>query len=123
MSDSDEKMFDAIHPYAGGALKSILLVNGGASIALLAFIGNIVTSNPKSLLISTLSLPLAYYTSGVLAAAAASAGAYITQYSYFHFGQKWGQFWHWTSAIVLIASYILFAIGSYLAYDTFRNGA
>ena len=64
------------------ALKSVILINGVASVAILAFIGNLATSEKSKALIPILSCSLAYFVFGTLVAAMASGGAYLSQAAY-----------------------------------------
>ena len=64
------------------ALRTLVLINGGAAIALLAFIGTIVTSPSLSQAgsIATLTLPLLWFGGGVVATVMAMIFAYVTHY-------------------------------------------
>ncbi|MGE0109621.1 MAG: hypothetical protein AB7S81_07675 [Bdellovibrionales bacterium] len=69
----------------GSALKTAILINGGATIALLAFIGNLITrTNTEShtSLFSAFITPLILFVAGVGFASAAMAIRYITQFFY-----------------------------------------
>lgn len=61
------------------ALKSALLVNGGASVAMLAFAGNVWGENHLPLILGQLALSLFCFTLGVLVAAIATGLAYLSQ--------------------------------------------
>ena len=57
-------------------LKSIMLVNGGAAVAMLAFLGQA----PQGHVLAHYAWwPLGFFASGVFTAALAFAGAYLTQ--------------------------------------------
>jgi hypothetical protein len=114
------------------ALKSAILINGGASVAILAFIGNLATSEKSKALIPILSCSLAYFVFGTLVAAMASGGAYLSQAAYSKVNQeetteateRWkkrGKAFQYTTIIFVIASYILFGLGALLTYKTFLN--
>jgi hypothetical protein len=61
------------------ALKATLLVNGGSSVAMLAFLGTLVSQHVlSSAELGNAIRPLMYFGSGVGAATIASAGAYFT---------------------------------------------
>jgi hypothetical protein len=61
------------------ALKAALLVNGGSSVAMLAFIGTLVSQHIlSSAQLANAIRPLMYFGAGVAAAIIASAGAYFT---------------------------------------------
>jgi hypothetical protein len=124
MADEEQKeLFKAIPAYGEHTLKSVILINGGASVALLAFIGNILARGVSTSLASAYSLPLAHYVFGVLAGALATGSSYITQYSYVHFDRKIGVFWHWVSVALVLVAYLLFGLGSFLCYEAIKNTA
>jgi len=63
-------------------LRTLLLINSGAAVALLAFVGNIVNSETvgQGKSIVDLTLPLLWFGWGVVAAVFAMAFAYFTNY-------------------------------------------
>ena len=71
--------FHAVITIGQGALKSGALINGGACVALLAFIGNIITKEPS--MISGLSTALLIFGGGLLFAAISSGTTYLAQES------------------------------------------
>ena len=124
MADEQQKeMFKTIFVYGEHAVRSVLIINGGAAVALLAFIGNILARGVSKSLASDYSLPLAYYAFGVLVGSLAMGGSYITQYSYVHFGQKWGVVWHWVTATLVVFAYVCFGAATFLCYDAIKNTA
>lgn len=60
-----------------GALKTTIIMNGGASVALLAFIGN--TWIHKGNGVASLSIALFLFAAGVLSGCAASGATYLAQ--------------------------------------------
>lgn len=70
---------------AGGeALRTLVLINGGAAVALLAFLGNVVTkdlSNHMKYSTSNMKTALVTFVFGVGFAGIASAGRYLTQFA------------------------------------------
>jgi hypothetical protein len=77
------KINEAAATSANQALRTALLINGGASVAMLAFIGGLV-SNGKVLVgsqLATLAAPLVWFAIGVAFAGLATAFAYFTNYS------------------------------------------
>lgn len=63
-------------------LRTLLMVNGGAAVALLAFVGRIVSLDvlKQSSDVSGLTLPLLWFGWGVVAAVIAMTFAYFTNY-------------------------------------------
>lgn len=77
------KINDAAATSANQALRTALLINGGASVSMLAFIGGLV-SNGKVLLggqLAAIAAPLIWFAVGVALAGLATAFAYFTNYS------------------------------------------
>jgi len=102
------------------ALKSALLINGGAAVALLAFIGSSWSSNKIAEALPDISAALLLYVFGVLAAAVAAGATYLSQAGY---GNEFGKvsrcvgyIGHVLAVVGVLASYILFGRASWLAY-------
>jgi len=62
------------------AMKSLLLINGGAVIAVLTYLG--ATNNPT--LASNATLPLAFFVAGLIFSVFTFVSSYLTQYSLFN---------------------------------------
>lgn len=112
---------------AQSTIKGAMLINGGAAVAVLAFIGNIwskCNEVPESIAWSVAS-----YSGGVLIAGIAMGTAYFTQYYYLENllnekganKVKVGKVFRNTSTILIIGSFISFAIGTYLSFVTFTG--
>jgi hypothetical protein len=82
------ELFKAVVETAKTALKTALLINGGACIALLAFISNLAAKADLLSRAAKFSNPMSYFAIGVLVAAVATGCAYMTQSSYAHFANK-----------------------------------
>ena len=109
MADRDELNLSAAFDFARDTLKSLVLVNGGAVVALLAFYGgdNARAFTPGSF------LGLMGFTLGVAAAVASSLAAYLAQ---FQFGKsnpdpKWGGRALNTAIALATVSLVLFIAG------------
>ncbi|MDP1573204.1 MAG: hypothetical protein Q8K35_07550 [Thiobacillus sp.] len=102
------------------ALKSALLINGGAAVALLAFIGSIWTSSNAEKALTEISLALLLYVFGVLSAATAAGLTYFSQAGFGHeFGKASrpvGHIGRWLAVFGVLVSYVLFGSGSWLAF-------
>jgi predicted alpha/beta hydrolase family esterase len=103
------EMLKAVFQFGGAALKSAILINGGAAVALLAFMGAIFVGKPD--VSKELTCPLMTFTFGVLSAAIASGTSYFAQYYYSSKNDSAGNFWRGTVIIFVFFSYILFAAG------------
>ena len=119
----DRELFRSVITSGQAALKSAILINGGAVVALLAFIGgvfkNLSESSSDSEVISKLSYAMIYFVAGVLSGAVASGITYLAQYAYAF--KKWCIGHILTGVIVLLVfgCYILFVVGVTLAYEVF----
>lgn len=104
------------------ALRSALLINGGASIALLAYIGKLKVAGSTQL--SSLAFPLLLFVIGVLVTAVNSGITYLSQWFYFggaSWKQKAGFYLNIANIVLGIASYFLFAVGTFYAYRFFAH--
>lgn len=101
------------------ALKSALLINGGAAAALLAFIGNIWTKDIATAAVAPLTNSIIFFAFGVLSAALGAGTTYVTQYCYFEKWEKSGIVFHLVTFVVVLLSYFLFGKGAYESYLTF----
>ncbi|NIC05281.1 hypothetical protein [Billgrantia bachuensis] len=108
------------------ALKSALLINGGAAVALLAFIGRIWGSEESQHTLEVLSGALLSFVFGVLSAAVAAGATYISQAGYADaFGSiSWrvGVVGQVAAVIFVIGAYVLFTRGSLVAFKAIGLG-
>ena len=115
------EMFRSVIATGQTALKTSLLINGGATVALLAFLGNI-WSNPQGLdLIYALSDSLGLFGLGVFFGAWATGTTYLTQSAYNHQHYKIGNGLRILTIILVIATYILFLLGLLTARVAFLS--
>jgi hypothetical protein len=115
--------FQAAIQSGQAALKSAFLINGGAAVALLAFIGNVWTKTQGN--VNGLGFPLLLYVFGVLFPGVASGLTYLSQYQYGksvkdddHFARS-ARKMNWVAITFVILSYFLFAIATFWAYRFF----
>ena len=103
-------------------LKSLMLINGGAAVALLAFLGNLVTRSDPSANIVAFADSMRMFVIGVFLAAVAYATTYFSQLFYAG-AKKWqrrtGLVFHVLTTLVGTASLIAFLWGALVAYDAF----
>ena len=101
------------------ALNALVLINGGAVIALLGFLGAVVSQSfPKELGLG-LTLPLLYFGSGVLLGALGFGFRYFSQACYSGDWIKTGLAFHGCAILFAVSGYVLFGLGIYGAYDAF----
>ena len=112
------EMFRSVLAAGKAALTASILVNGGASVALLAFLGNSWKANigqPAQALVFAMVL----FAAGVLAGAIASGLTYVTQFCYSREWARSGVGFHIGTIILVAISYVLFACGIVTAYHAF----
>lgn len=79
-SESNLEMFRSVISSGQSAIKSSFLLNGGASVALLAFIGHLAQFTPTK--VAAFGNCLLPFTFGVLAISVTSGLTYLTQWLY-----------------------------------------
>lgn len=111
---SNLEMFRSIITSGQSALKSALIINGGAAVAMLAFIGNLATKGSEfKSTISVFSTPLFYFTLGVLCASIGFGGTYLSQVLFNRKKtEKLGSVVRLIVIAVVIASYGFFLFGA-----------
>jgi hypothetical protein len=110
------------------ALKSAMLVNGGAAIALLGFLAT-VWSSGKVDDVSIFASAMFVFVLGVLSACVALGFAYAAQHFYAQSSyaedemrRLWssiGRLFHVATSVLLVVSYVLFTYGGWLGYSGF----
>jgi hypothetical protein len=105
--------FNAVISFAVTALKTAILINGGAGIAILALAGKIWGDKN---IVSYLAVSLLLFTFGVLAAAVGTGMSYLSQNGFLMAEKKEDyekpEKFQRASIYCIIASYTLFALGS-----------
>ena len=79
---SGQELFRSAMEFGQSAIKLTMLVNGGAAVAMLAFIGSIERASLDSFAAWCLSLALFSFAVGAGGGAFGAIGAYLTQYSF-----------------------------------------
>jgi len=122
--------YQQVNMQGQGAMKAALLINGGASVAMLAFIGTAMNYGTDNLLLLKLCFSMAMFIAGTLSVAVASGVAYLAvlaDSSGNEIDQPDKKTFNWwpilnTIAIILVfIGYILFSAGSLNAYCAFIN--
>lgn len=114
--EMNREMFRSVIDAGSAAVKSSLLINGGASVALLAFIGNIGAKGhiPNALLVA-----IASFCIGVLTSAMAMGARYLSQHCYAHNLPAWANPLRYVSIGLVIVAYLAFGFGIYCALSAF----
>jgi hypothetical protein len=102
-----------------GALRSGALINGGACVALLAFMGNIIMKDAS--MIPGLSSALLMFGCGVFFAAASTGTAYLAQVSYETNKNKRAKSINTVTIIIVLLSYFAFLAGGLKSYQTIHD--
>ncbi|EGG93317.1 hypothetical protein IMCC1989_1347 [gamma proteobacterium IMCC1989] len=119
---SQLEMFRSVISSGQNAIRSSFLLNGGASVALLAFIGHLATTKPESVLL--FASALMPFVLGVLSMTITSGLTYLGQWLYDNVGvksQKWGFRVNIACILLGISSYAFFMWGMCRAYYAFIN--
>lgn len=101
-----------------GALKATVIINGGASVALLAFIGNTWKNNNGDS-IAGLAFALLFYVIAVLCGAVAAGTTYLSQFAWGYEKAKTALIVNLFTVLIGVGSYVLFALGTWHAYHVF----
>ncbi|MNY29926.1 MULTISPECIES: hypothetical protein [unclassified Brevundimonas] len=117
---------------AVGAVKAAMALNGGASVAILAFIGSLLQEKARSVNVEHITLVMMIFCVGLVAAALTQLAAYFTVYCYHQTmgsrrlelpdEDRWaliGTAIHISGIVLLVASYGCFVGGAI----TFANFA
>jgi hypothetical protein len=133
--ESEREMFRTVISYGGETIKAAILVNGGAAVAILAFLGSSKGVSLSRGVASFAADSAAYFVYGVLCGAIAVGSTYLTQYCYHreqygHYGDqglrsnsafgRGARIFHAVTAVLVIGAYAVFARGAYLAWVTLR---
>ncbi|AHF94055.1 hypothetical protein OPIT5_04090 [Opitutaceae bacterium TAV5] len=110
-----EQMFASILEYGKRSINAGMIINAGAAVAILSFIGSL-TANPH-LSGAQFAESLLLFTGGVLVSALACGLSYCTQYWYYHYEKgRLGPVFHWATIVCVIGAYALFIVGAYASY-------
>ena len=102
------------------ALKSAILINGGASVALLAFLGKLWESTSgHTALFSNMPLALLLFVLGVLSSAVAAGFTYLASCFGMQETAKKFHVFNGLAVTLVIVSYIAFGIGGFVGYSAF----
>lgn len=124
--EADLEMLRAVITAGQSALKGALIINGGAAVALLAFIGKIWGNSDTQPTLAALSFALLSYVFGVLSAAMAAGATYFSQAGYAsgfgRFSDRIGRIGHIAAIGFVFGAYYLFAQGSWKAFAAIGLG-
>lgn len=98
------------------ALKSCILINGGAAVALLAFLGHLVEQKEPAVPVQSLAYAMAVFVGGVFAGGLASGFTYLSQWFFADDWDRTGFTLNIASILIGLASLGCFCWGGLLAY-------
>ncbi|MDD1979630.1 hypothetical protein [Pseudomonas tussilaginis] len=117
---ADLEMFKSVIQSGQNAIKINLLLNGGAAIALLAFIGKLTDTNHSKIPLFAQSLTL--FVVGALFTALGAGITYLTQLTYSKenkWAERFGVCLNTLSIFLGVGALSLFAYGVYHSYSAF----
>jgi len=122
--------YQQVNMQGQAAMKSALLINGGASVAMLAFIGTAMNNDTNNVLLLRLCFSMAMFIAGTLSVAVASGVTYLAGLAVSskndtdQSDKKTLKLWpilNTIAIILVVIGYVLFAVGSLNAYCAFTN--
>lgn len=119
---SDLEMFKSVIQSGQTAVKTAFLMNGGASVAILAFIGKLTESNKQN--IPDFAWTLTLFVTGVFLISVTSGLTYLSQWLYADESarkQKAGFVLNISAIIIGLGSYGMFIWGMKAAYRAFMS--
>jgi len=117
---SNLELFKSVIESGQNAIKAAFLLNGGAAVAMLAFIGNLARYNTEK--ISVFSESLLYFVLGTLLVSIIYGITYLSQWFYASDkNKKIGFRLNIASIILGVTSYLYFAYCAYKAYLAFST--
>lgn len=117
--ESQLEMFKSVLETGQTAVNTAILVSGGGTVALLAFVGNFQSKSPPVAVPSPLIVALILFAVGVLCGAMAAGGRYLSQFCYASAWRRSAIAFHIVCVVLVISTYLLFAAGVVAAYHGF----
>jgi hypothetical protein len=113
------EMFRSVIESGKEALNAVVLINGGAAVALFGFLGATLSKGFPATLGVALTVPLLAFGSGVLCGALGFGARYCSQAAYSGNKRKAGLAFTFVSIGFAIAAYSVFGYGVYKTYTAF----
>ena len=114
------ELLRSVSSSAHEAVRSSILINGGAAVALLAFIGHLASIGENELVVGFAS-SLVGFVSGILAATLAYGFVYFAQLAFYRGSINVGSWLRVVTVVFVLGSLGLFVYGSYSAYRIFLS--
>lgn len=122
------EMLKAVLEAGKSALHALLIINGGAVIALLGVLGSLAGRDGGASFASMLALPLLLFGVGVLAGAVGFALRYFSQACYSESEnaddayQKWGHAFRYMAITTVLVGFCVFGWAMYGAFQAVNHG-
>ena len=120
-SASSLELFKSVIETAKMTVTSLILINGGSAVALLAFIGHLASTEKPRIPVSSFAQPLLYFVIGVGAAALFAGFISLGQKLYLERWLRCGHIAISISVLIGFSSFAAFAAGSYFGYRVFAG--
>lgn len=117
--ESQLEMFKSVLESGQTAVNTAILVSGGGTVALLAFVGNLSTKTPDAPVPQALIVGLTLFAVGVLCGAMAAGARYLSQFCYGNSWARSGVGFHISCIVLVVATYVLFSAGVVASYHGF----
>lgn len=118
--EADMEVFRSVFVYGQAALKSTILINGGAAIAILAFLARYLSTNAAVVEFQSFLYSMATFGLGVFIGAFTTGFTYLTQFFFAKKRDSLGTTFQVISIVFGISSLICFGIGIWLTYCGFK---
>jgi hypothetical protein len=115
------EMFKSVIESGREALNALVLINGGAVVALLGFMGATVSKGLPAALGASLTWPLLHFGFGVLMGALAFGTRYLSQALFAIQKQRAGNVLNGIAITFAVSGYVLFGTGIYRAFIAFAK--
>lgn len=118
------ELFRSVITSGQGANRAAMTINGGAAIALLAFLGHLVSISTPPGLIGSIVFPLQSFVVGLLTAAGSAGFTYVTQFCYVEQTPRWNRWGHAATACAFLcwsASICAFGVGAFAMSGIFSQ--
>ena len=102
------------------AINSAILINGGAVVVVMAFLGNAISKTEMTQLVRGMTTPLLVFGLGVLAGSVAFGSRYVTQFFYAVDWQRSGHIFNGLAWLTTISALCAFGYGVFETYSVVR---
>ncbi|MEQ8307853.1 MAG: hypothetical protein RIA09_14955 [Hoeflea sp.] len=114
---SDLEMFKSVIDAGQNSIRTMIAINGGASVAMLAFMGHLASNESNQ--VANFAASFAPFAVGTFLAGLVSGVTYLSQWLYGGNHTKWGFALNLASIALGAGAYACFAVGAYQSYNAF----